>query len=130
MFRLPFAIPSSRCSVSHSYCLRYSYTKNFKVTRRVVVERERNLSKSRGGKATSALFSLWHVQGYPSTTPLQYLLLHPIHVATCFLYMPDASISRVHSVNSHRTTKFLCRSPALAISSTRPDRYNKQYDGT
>ena len=58
-----------------------------------------------GGKATSALFSLRHVQGYPSTTPLQYLPLHPIQIASSFLYNPDASISRVHSVNSHRIPK-------------------------
>jgi len=109
MFRHSFAIPSSRCSGSHSFCLHYSYIKNFKVTRRVVVEREQNIqspeARGNGGKATSALFSLWHVQGYPSTTPLQYLTLRPIHLATCFLYIPDAPLSRVHSVNSHRTPK-------------------------
>jgi len=28
MFRLSYAIPSSRCSVKHSYCLRYSYIRS------------------------------------------------------------------------------------------------------
>jgi len=78
-------------------------------SRCLLVERKRNFRsrEARGGwgKATSALLSLWHVQGYPSTTPLQYLLLRPIHLATCFLYIPDASLSRVHSVISHRTPK-------------------------
>ena len=73
------------------------------------MERKRNLqspvARGSGGKAISALSSLRHVQGYPFTTLLQYLHLRPIHLATCFLYIPDASLSRVHSVNSHRTPK-------------------------
>ena len=108
--------------------------KFFKVPLRVVVERHRKFQSPEalgsGGKATSALFSLWLVQGCPTTTSLQYLPLRPIHLATYFLYIPDASLSRVYSVNSHRTPKYLCRRPALAVCATRPDSYTKLYDGT